>query len=399
MALTGATVLTGENLEPHTGATVLIQNGTIVEVGEDDKVDIPPEATVLNLSGYTLMPGLIDMHVHLGFPKLEPNEEPGILMIPELIFDMVRFIPDTRHAFLDNGVTTVRDVGDDYDWIIDLRQQLRDGDLEGPRLFAAGPVFTTPGGHPVATFGVEPTSDSVRLPATPEEARSAVRLLSSGNSRVDFIKVIQERGSPTRPLEPIPPNILNAIVTEAHNNSLPVTAHWGTLEDLDDVLTAGVDGLEHLESRDLLEGWPREPLALLVERNIPLTPTLVVTEKVISPEIHQKLRQRVGEFHSAGGRVVVGSDAPINGVPFGAGVHRELELLVESGYTPEEALKAATSEASKVLRTDDIGAIETGRAADIVVVNGNPLQDIKDTRNVVMVFRDGRLVVDHRNEK
>jgi enamidase len=198
-------------------------------------------------------------------------------------------------------------------------------------------------------------------------------------------------------LEPIPSNILNAIVTEAHNNSLPVTVHWGTLEDLEDALNAGVDGLEHLESRDLLEGWPKEPLALLVEHNIPITPTLVVMENVIPPETHQKLRQRVGEFHSAGGRIVVGSDAPINGVSFGAGVHRELELLVESGYTPQEALKAATSEASKVLRTDDIGAIETGRAADITVVNGNPLQDIKATQNVVMVFRNGRLVVDKRN--
>jgi len=119
---------------------------------------------------------------------------------------------------------------------------------------------------------------------------------------------------------------------------------------------------------------------------------------VIPPEVHQQLRQRTGEFHSAGGHIIVGSDAPINGVPFGAGVHRELELLVESGFTPQEALKAATSESSKVLRADNIGVIETGRAADIVVVSGNPLQDIKATQNVVMVFRDGRLVVDHRNK-
>ena len=398
LALTNATVLTGEDLEPHTGAIILINNGTIVAVGDDKDISIPSEATVLNMSGYTLMPGLIDMHAHMGFPALEPYEEPGVLTMPELIFDLVRFVPETRHAFLDNGVTTVREVGSDYDWVIDLRQQLQDGDLEGPRLFAAGPVFTAPGGHPVATFGIDPASNSVRLPATPEEARSTVRLLSRNDSRVDFIKVIQERGSPQRPLEPIAPDVLRAIVVEAHNNSLPVTAHWGTLEDLDEVLTAGVDGLEHLESRDLLEGWPKETLALLVERNIPVTPTLVVTERVIPPEVHQQLRQRTGEFHSAGGHIIVGSDAPINGVPFGAGVHRELELLVESGFTPQEALKAATSESSKVLRADNIGVIETGRTADIVVVSGNPLQDIKATQNVVMVFRDGRLVVDHRNK-
>jgi len=90
----------------------------------------------------------------------------------------------------------------------------------------------------------------------------------------------------------------------------------------------------------------------------------------------------------------VGSDAPINGVPFGAGVHRELELLVDCGLTPQEALRAATIEAARALRTDSIGAIEPGRAADLLVVDGDPLQDIKDAQNVVMLFRDGRRVVD-----
>jgi enamidase len=105
-------------------------------------------------------------------------------------------------------------------------------------------------------------------------------------------------------------------------------------------------------------------------------------------------QQQLTAFHAAGGRVVVGSDAGMPGVRFGPGVHRELELLVESGLTPQEALKAATSQAAHVLRTDQIGAIETGRAADLVVVDGDPLQRIQGTQNVVMVFRDGRLVVD-----
>ncbi len=398
LALTNATVLEGEGLEPLNSAAVLIKDGTIIEVGEEGDVDIPPEARVLDLTGYTLMPGLIDMHVHLGPPTYKANEEPDILAMPKLVFDWLRFFPDTRRAFLENGVTTVRDLGNEYGWIMELRQQLRNGALEGPRLFAAGPIFTTPGGHPVATFGVDPASDSVRLPSTPEDARRAVRELAGGDDRVDLIKVVQERGRPGRSLEPIAPEVLDAIVTEAHEQGLPVTAHWGSLEDLKALLAAGVDGLEHVESRAVLDGRPEDILDRLVEHNVPITPTLSVTDAVLPPQVALQLRQRAGELHAAGGRIIVGSDAPINGVPFGAGVHRELELLVESGLAPQEALRAATSEAAKVLRTGHIGAIEPGRAADLLVVDGDPLQDIKDTQNVVMVFRDGRRVVNRQSK-
>lgn len=238
----------------------------------------------------------------------------------------------------------------------------------------------------------------VRLPDTPNEARRAVRELARGDDRVDVIKVVQERGRPDFPMEPIRPDVLRAIVDEAHAHGLAVTAHWGTLEDLEDVLAAGVDGLQHLESRGALEGWPEETLDRLVKRDVPISPTLAVTEVVLPPKITHQLRRRVGEFHAAGGRVVVGSDAGMPGVPFGASVHREMELLVESGLTPREALEAATSEAAEVLQTDRLGAIEPGRTADLVVVDGNPLQDIQAARNVVMVFRAGRRVVDRSGE-
>ncbi|MDD4752513.1 MAG: amidohydrolase family protein [Desulfitobacteriaceae bacterium] len=399
LALTGATVLVGEDLAPSPNSTVLIQDGTIVGVGNDSDIDIPSGATILDLKGYTLVPGLIDLHVHLGSPELEVGQQPSLLTMPKMIADWVRFIPGTRRAFLNHGVTTVRSLGDEYKWIMDFRQQLRDGVLEGPRLFAAGPIFTTKGGHPVATFGTDPMSDSVRLPATPDEARDLVNELVSGDSSVDLIKVVQERGSSERSsLEPIALDVLEAIVTEAHKYDIPVIAHWGTQQDIKDVLVAGVDGLEHLESRGVLEGWPMETLDVLVERRMPLSPTLMVTNVVIESDVHKQLRERLEDFHDAGGRIVLGTDAGMPGVPFGASVHRELELLVESGLTPQEALKAATSEAAKELRTGQIGAIELGRAADLVVVHKNPIQDIQAIRNVAMVFREGRVVVDHLSD-
>lgn len=139
------------------------------------------------------------MHVHLGSPELEVGQVPGILTMPKMIADWLRFVPSTRRAFLNHGVTTVRSLGDEYGWIMDLRQQLQEGVLEGPRLFAAGPIFMTQGGHPVATFGIDPMSDIVRLPAT--QVRNFVHQLVNGDSSVDLIKVVQDRGNQDLELE------------------------------------------------------------------------------------------------------------------------------------------------------------------------------------------------------
>jgi enamidase len=128
---------------------------------------------------------------------------------------------------------------------------------------------------------------------------------------------------------------------------------------------------------------------------VPLTPTLAVTDVVLPPAIHQQLHQRVGECPAAGGRVVVGSDAGMPGVRFGSSLHGELELLVDNGLSPHEALRAATGEAARVLGSDDVGVLEPGRAADVLAVSGDPLTDIRAIRNAVLVLRDGRIVIDH----
>lgn len=399
LTLTGAKILSGEELEPQSSATLVIQDGIIIELGKDGEVELPPQSEIVDLSGYTVIPGLIDLHVHLATPDLKAGQQMGMLQMPGFFLDIMRLVPDKRRSFLNHGVTTIRDLGSEYEWIMDFRQQIRNGELEGPRLFVAGPMFTTEGGHPVVTIGVETTSDAVRLPSTPDEAHRMVRELAQGNRRVDVIKVIQDRGRDNFQMEPIPPDVLKAIVVEAHNQGLTVTAHWGTLEDLKDVPSAGVDELQHLEPRGVIEGWPEDQLKLLVERGVPISPTLAATEVVLPPEITQQLRERVREYYAAGGRVAAGSNAGMPGVPAGSGVHREIELLVKSGLPPQDALKAATSTAADVLHSSKIGAIEPGRTADLVVLNGDPIQDIQAIHNVVMVFRDGRLVVDRRNEE
>lgn len=403
LALIGATVLAGEDLQPIANGVVLIRDGVIAEVGETADVAIPAGATVIDATGHTLLPGLIDLHVHLGSPELDARQEPGLTDLPGMFLDALRLAPGHRRAALEHGVTTVRNLGDEHGWISDLRGQIEDGTLEGPRVFISGPLFTTAGGHPIATFGVEPTSDAVRVPMTPDEAGRMVTELATGDDPVDVIKVVQDRGSPERPLEPIAPDVLAAIVAEAHAHGLDVTAHWGTLADLAELLAVGIDGLEHIESRDLLDGWPEDVLAELSARDIPVTATLVVSEAALPPEEMPEalaaLQQRVGELHAAGGRVVVGSDAARPGVQFGTGVHRELELLVASGMTPRQALLAATVEAARVLGADQLGVIAPGRAADLVVIAGDPTADIATIRNVVMTFRDGRLAFDARGDE
>lgn len=392
--LTGATVLAGPGLDPLESTSVLVEDGLIVAVGAEADAAAGLEAERVDLAGMTLMPGLIDLHVHLGTAR-QRGDDFGLTSYPQIIANAMRYEPQARRSLLESGVTSVRSLGNEVPWVLELRDKVETGELAGPRIFAAGPVFTTRGGHPVATLhGGTVQEGSVRVPATPEEAADEVRALV--NQGVDLVKVIQERGGGRMDLDPIPTDVLEAIVDEAHRNDLPVTAHWGTLDDLSEVLTAGVDGLEHLESRDLIEGWPDHVLADLVDRQIPVTTTLVVAEVSLPEEVMTRLSRRVGEFHDAGGRVVAGSDSGMPGVPFGEGLHRELALLVDVGMTPQQALRAATSDAANVLGSDLVGVIEPGRAADLIAVDGDPLNTITDAARVQLVLRNGAIVVDRR---
>ncbi|MFG2077143.1 amidohydrolase family protein [Nonomuraea maritima] len=396
LALTGVTALVCDGLSPCEKATVLVEGGRVTAVGPD--VPVPPGVGTVDLPGHTVLPGLIDSHVHLGPP--EPRGGPKVLGRARAVVGWMRHQPGKRRAFLRHGVTTVCSLGDDDTWIRDFRHKVATHRLTGPRLLVAGPIFTSPGGHPVATAGARPGAGWVRVPRDPAEAREQVEELASGPDPVDVVKVVHDRGDPRRrSLQPLDEAILRAIVEQAHRHGRKVVAHWGTLDDLAELLACGVDVLHHLEPRGPLAGWPARLLDAMVRGGVALAPTLAVTDALLDEDTKTLLRRRVAEFHEAGGTLVAASDAGMPSVPSGGGLIRDIALLAASGLTARDAVAAATTAAARTLGVPGLGVLRPGSAADLLVVAGDPLTDLGALRRVVMVLRDGRVVIDRTKER
>lgn len=407
LALRGLTALTGPDLEPVADVIVLVQDGRIVDVGS--RLEIPDGAAILDAPGATVLPGLIDMHTHLGFPPIDPDGGLGLSDLPGYYWDMARYLPGGRRDFLANGVTAVRSLGDELTWVHELRQQVENGTLEGPRVFFAGPTLTTPGGHPISTFDVPADSEGIRLPGNPAQAQAIVAELCEGEDRVDVIKVIQESRTADRPLTPHEPEVLAAIAAAAHDLGVPVTAHCGTVTDLAQAVGAGFDGIEHLSLRDptapwdevtqtAAMGWPEGLLDQMAAGGVALDPTLLVElgDPADQPPERAQLAERVYsrllEAHRAGVAIIAGSDAAVNGIGFGSGLVREVQAMGAVGLSNRAALRAATAEAATALGSDQVGVLEPGRAADLLIVEGDPLADLRALSDVLAVLREGRVV-------
>jgi len=345
MVITGATLFDGTGRAPHPDTEIVIRDGRIVSVTTAGKGVAPAHGQWLDARGTWIVPGLVDMHVHYSDWMGPP--------------------------FLRHGVTTVRDVGGSLDRILELRLQTRAGDVAGPRIFACGPLIDGPSPRHGPYISVSVTTE--------EEARNtARRLLASG---VDCLKVYEQ----------LTPRLVQAIVREAQRAGVPVTAH---LRDTTAVaaLEAGVKGLEHASGFEPCDERTGADISrLIIERGAYVVPTLAVIDRA---GLSLTCRKRfVSRLRNLGGRVVAGSDTA-NLRPFpGAFLHRELELLVEAELSPREALMAATSAAAEALgQGGSQGTIEPGKSADLVVLEGNPLQSISEIRRIVHVIREGRVV-------
>jgi imidazolonepropionase-like amidohydrolase len=386
IAIVGATLIDGRGGPVVTDAVVLIRGERIAAVGKRGSVSIPQGAETVDGHGLSLLPGLIDAHFHID------GDDP----LPAL--------------FLSHGVTSLRDPGQ---WI-EAYDGARKISAPIPRLFLCGPhLDSPPPAYPADSFIVRDA----------EETRLAVnRFVDDGASA---IKVYFR----------LPLSLIRVAVETSHARGVPVTAHL-EIVDAGDAIRAGVDGIEHATSFgtallplrdaekyrqavladnnarregryrvwnaiDLNSSRAKSLFKLIVDHGTFVSPTLAVFERqkgdkdTTDMHVHgfKQMENFVRLVHSAGAKVVVGSHSDVPHAKRGWAYQRELELLVESGLTPMQAIVAGTAENARFFRiADRLGTIEVGKLADLVMVEGDPTTNISDMRRVKRVMLNGRWV-------
>jgi imidazolonepropionase-like amidohydrolase len=383
-----------------TPAFVAIQGERILAVGAvaDAEGQFPASVRRLHFPGHTIVPGLVDSHVHLTFSA-------GPIPLAELQADsdarlLLRGAANARAA-LQAGVTTVRDLGSRGRVALELRDAITAGVVPGPRVLACGRPITSPNGHchflGGAVRGVETVS------------RLATELIEEG---VDVIKIMATGGNMTRGSDPLRAQFsvdeLQAAVKVASATGRRVTVHARGVAGMRVAVEAGVDGIEHarMEIAPGQWGFDDELARAMAAKGITAAPTLAASfrafqgqaagvpvalrEGAIPIPVRQQNARRLRE---AGVRVVVGTDAGAALARFDEAVHVELELLVGAGWSPVEAIAAGTLGAASAIGLEkEIGSVEAGKSADLVVVRGDPTRNISDLRQVEHVFRAGQLV-------
>jgi len=403
LVLTNATLIDGIGSNPIQKAVVVIEGNRISLVGEEPRY--PEDASVINLNNLTVMPGLIDCHLHLGGLTVdEPGKAIGKVSFVDMVsffWDYSRYYAYRRRLAIENGLTTIRSAGDHYPHIIRLRDKIAAGSLSGPRIFASGPTITAPGGHPAGTiykgnrYIIE---NAVRQIADVKTAREEVRRLVEGG--VNCIKAIYSDIDPMDMTHKVPKlsfDILEALADEAHQHNRKFMVHTGSPEDTMDAIKAEADSIEHgiLPGTSSTE-FGDEIVSMMLDRGIYFVPTMTIAwaYKERYPDILSGLKRNVKKLHTAGVGIAAGTDSGTPGVVIGKGLHKELELLVEAGLSNMEAINSGTKNAADNLGIGtELGTIEQGKLADIIVVSGNPLKDIERTRDIRMVIKDGAILV------
>jgi len=377
------------------GVSVLIEDGRIV--GVESGTDPAPGWEVVDFGAATLLPGLIDTHVHLGGDGADGALD-RMPAYSEAEHDAV--VDRALRAHLAAGVTTVRDLGDRRFSVVDRRDRER-GRGGGPRpgILAAGPPLTSVGGHCHAFGGEVAGVPAIRAAVRERAARA-----------VDVVKVMASGGTMTAGTDVTAPQFpdagLRALVEEAHANGLRVTAHAHPLAAIEQAVAAGVDGLEHFSC--LTADGVSLPDAVVEEvarRGVFVCPTIATRPGAVPPPRVQEMLERYGtttvsrarivaRLLRAGVRVASGTDGGINGTkPHGLMPHALAEL-VPGGVTPVEALATGTSTAALSCGVGDRkGFLRPGFDADVLAVAGDATADIEALTKVAAVFVGGRRVL------
>jgi imidazolonepropionase-like amidohydrolase len=394
----GSFVLVGGRLFDGTGAaarpaTIVVQGKTITAVLNPSERNWPADAVVYDVSGKTVMPGLIDLHTHLTFLDVDDMSvySNGNTSGAESVMRGLR-----RMAIhLQAGVTSVRDVASHGDAPFVLKRLQASGEIQGPRIFTAGQLITQPGGHGAvhaitANYPEVPNGNPnsmVRIASGPEQWREAVRIQFTKGA--DLIKLASEYTQEE----------VTAAVDEAHSLGLPVTVDSET-QYIDMAIKAGVDSIEHPLPRS------DEAIALMAKRGIASVPTLV-TYRIIQRksggyfgstsrrfELNEdSIVAMAKKLRQAKVKMGIGLDLIIDSPNYMPGAYiDELESFTQIGFTKAEALVAATKTSAEIMHMGDrLGTIEVGKLADIIVVDGNPDEDFTAFRKVRTAFVNGRL--------
>jgi imidazolonepropionase-like amidohydrolase len=410
-------LIDGTGAPPREHVSLLLRNGRIEKIGET--MIVPKGVPVRELSGKTVMPGLISAHSHLGL-IVDDAESSAMGYTRENVTAQLK-------QFERYGVTTILSLGANRDLVYGLRDEQRGGRLGGATIFTAGRGIGVPGGAP----GLPAAADQIYRPATADEARKDVDELAG--HRADIVKIWVDKGYGVAP--EMAPKIYKAVIDEAHRKNLRVAAHEYALEDAKELVADGVDVLAHSVRDQVVDDGFVEAMK---QHKVWYVPTFTVDEsyfvyaerpefmessffqQAAGPKLMEKFdapgyaekvnqdpqtarhrkdfvvgQQNLKKLSDAGVNVGFGTDSgALPGRIPGFAEHHELELMVEAGLTSMQAIRAATGENAKLLHAADRGTIAAGKRADLLVLDADPLADIRNTRKIFAVYHDGRSIVD-----
>lgn len=405
LVLRGGRLIDSTGRQPVESSAVVVDGSRIAFVGSSSDLGKVDGATVVDLAGLTIMPGLINAHCHL---TLNGDDEPYETKVPKLarLHDTMLTLMAAEQAKknLDNGITTVRDLhpssgGTEFQ-VLSLRDAIKAGTVLGSRIVCTGKCLVMAGGH--GSHWISRECSGV------EDCRRGAReVLKTG---ADFIKIMAAAGwgpilgKPATWAKLLTAEEMAAAVEIAHRAGKPAAAHSHGVQSISDVLDAGIDSVEHGS------GLTDELVERMVKQGTYLVPTLTsydtfVRGGVTATASEEKIRDAQGviERHrpgiakaiQAGVKIAAGTDAGFQRLPHGELVS-ELQIYRTLGMSAHDAIIAATKTAANLLQIGDlVGTVEPNKVADLLVVDGDPLFDLESLRNIRLVMKEGKI---YRNE-
>lgn len=392
-AIKGGLIIDGKGDTPIPNGLILVDGNRIRAVGSRDSLPVPGEAEVIDLGTATLLPGLIDTHVHL---VMNAQEDCVTSLAHKSAVDSVVEAAGNARRALRGGVTTVRDCADVFGVTLTLRQAIDGGHLDGPRILACGLPITTTAGH-LHYMGI--SADST------DEVLKAVRTVVTMG--VDWVKVCATGGGLTPDSNvrraQYSAETLTALVQDAHRLGRKVAAHAHGTEGVLNCAIAGTDSIEHCSWMGEEEGhrYDEDAVDLIRKKGLYVSHTITGPRTGTPEEVEELLNSELGERFALlkrtleeGVRMVISSDAGVRDTRFEDFAGSLVIAVKCCGFSPMGSIIAATNRAAEMLgMADRVGSLEPGKFADILAVDGNPLQDIGAIRRIIGVFKDGHRYV------